>query len=215
MFSDSEKKYSCSEITVFQSKRLFCFLIWHHSLRWNPFGFVESSIFATNSYFGGFKGVSAYEPELRVSSESGFVLTFVIRFYFPVTISMYIFFSFVLLFCGCFPWFSRPKGVKRSKEFVDLIYFGGSNIIKFESNVPNLADETESFLQINEPKIITSCREDAMPVLGLIWGHKKDTIVVSRRTSCALDSSLTQRLVLILVRKVFDPTGLQSVLDSS
>ena len=44
-------------------------------------------------------------------------------------------------------------------------------------------------------------------MLGLKWDHTSDTIVVSRGKSCAITKSLTQRLVLSLVSKVFDPIG--------
>ena len=40
------------------------------------------------------------------------------------------------------------------------------------------------------------------------WDHTSDTLVVSRGTSCAITKSLTQRLVLSVVSKVFDPIGL-------
>ena len=45
-------------------------------------------------------------------------------------------------------------------------------------------------------------------MLALKWDHANDTFVVSRGTSCAITKSLTQRLVLSLVSKVFDPIGL-------
>ena len=45
-------------------------------------------------------------------------------------------------------------------------------------------------------------------MLGLKWDHNNDTLVVSRGTSSTVTKSLTQRLVLSLVSKVFDPNGL-------
>ena len=45
-------------------------------------------------------------------------------------------------------------------------------------------------------------------MLGLKWDHTNDTLFVSRGTSCTITKSLTQRLVLSLVSKVFDPIGL-------
>ena len=45
-------------------------------------------------------------------------------------------------------------------------------------------------------------------MLGLKWDHTNETLVVSRGTSCAVTKSLTQRLVLSLVSKIFDPIGL-------
>ena len=41
-----------------------------------------------------------------------------------------------------------------------------------------------------------------------MWDHTNDTLIVSRGTSCAITKSLTQRFVLSLVSKVFDPIGL-------
>ena len=43
---------------------------------------------------------------------------------------------------------------------------------------------------------------------GLKGNHANDTLVVSRGTSCAITKSLTQRLVLSFVSKVFDTIGL-------
>ena len=45
-------------------------------------------------------------------------------------------------------------------------------------------------------------------MLGLKWDHNNDTLVVSRGTSSTVTKSLTQRLVLSLVSKVFYPIGL-------
>ena len=45
-------------------------------------------------------------------------------------------------------------------------------------------------------------------MLGLKWDHNNDTLVVNRGTSSTVAKSLTQRSVLSLVSKVFDPIGL-------
>ena len=50
--------------------------------------------------------------------------------------------------------------------------------------------------------------EKSSHVLGLIWDHNNDTLVVSRGTSSTVTKSLTQRLVMSRVSKVFDPIGL-------
>ena len=47
-----------------------------------------------------------------------------------------------------------------------------------------------------------------MHVLGLTWDHNNDTLDVSRGTNSTITKSLTQRLVLSLVSKVYDPIGL-------
>ena len=100
------------------------------------------------------------------------------------------------------------KAINRSKELVHLLHLGGFKLTKFVSNVPNLADRIVGSSQSTEPKVIVSCQEDSSHVLGLKWDHTNDTLVVSRGTSCAITKSLTQRLVLSLVSKVFDPIGL-------
>ena len=76
------------------------------------------------------------------------------------------------------------------------------------SNVPNLADRIEGPPQSTEPKVIVSRQEESSHVLGLKWDHTNETLVVSRSTSCAITKSLTQRLVLSKVSKVFDPIDL-------
>ena len=47
-----------------------------------------------------------------------------------------------------------------------------------------------------------------MHVLGLKWDYNNDTLVVSRGTNSTKTKRLTQRLVLSLVPKVYDPIGL-------
>ena len=47
-----------------------------------------------------------------------------------------------------------------------------------------------------------------MHVLGLKWDQNNDTLVVSRGTNSTITRSLTQRFVLSLVSKVYDPIGL-------
>ena len=103
---------------------------------------------------------------------------------------------------------SPEKAINRSKEMVHVLHLVGFNLTKFVSNVPNLADRTDDSPQSTEPKVIVSCQEDSSHVLGLKWDHTNDTLVVSRSTSCAITKSLTQRLVLSLVSKFFDPIGL-------
>ena len=103
---------------------------------------------------------------------------------------------------------SPEKAINRSKELVHLLHLGGFKLTKFVRYVPNLADRIDGSPQSTEPKVIVSCQEDSSHVLGLKWDHTNDTLVVSRGTSCAITKSLTQRLVLSLVSKVFDPIGL-------
>ena len=50
--------------------------------------------------------------------------------------------------------------------------------------------------------------KESSHVLGLNWDHNNNTLVVSRGTSSTLNKSLTQRLLLSLVSKVFDPISL-------
>ena len=103
---------------------------------------------------------------------------------------------------------SPERALKRSKELVHLLHPGGFELTKFVSNVLNLADRIDGSTQSTEPKVIASSQEDSSPLLGLKWDHINDTLVVSRGTSSTVTKSLTQRLVLSLVSKVFDPIGL-------
>ena len=103
---------------------------------------------------------------------------------------------------------SPERALKRSKELVHLLHLGGFKLTNFVSNVPNLADRIDGSPQSTEPKVIASSKEDSSHVLGLKWDHNNDTLVVSRGTSSTVTKSLTQRLVLSLVSKVFDPIGL-------
>ena len=98
---------------------------------------------------------------------------------------------------------SPERALIRSK-LVHLLHLDGS---KFVSNVPDLADRIDGSAQSAEPKVIVSSKEESMHVLGLKWNHN-DTLVVSRGTNSTITKSLTQRLVLSLVSKVYDPIGL-------
>ena len=67
----------------------------------------------------------------------------------------------------------------RSKELVHLHHLGGFKYTKFVSN------------------------EESMQVLGLKSDHNNDNLVVSRGTNSTITKSLTQRLVISLVSKVY------------
>ena len=101
----------------------------------------------------------------------------------------------------------RKPSIDRRNWYI-FSNLGGFKLKKFISNLPKLADRIDSSPQSTEPKVIVSCQEDSSHVLGLKWDHTNDTLVVSRGTSCAITKSLTKRLVLSLVSKVFDPLGL-------
>ena len=103
---------------------------------------------------------------------------------------------------------SPERAIIRSKELVHLLHLGGFKLTKFVSNVPDLADRIDGSAQSTEPKVIVSSKEESMHVLGLKWDHNNDTLVVSRGTNSKITKSLTQRLVLSLVSKVYDPIGL-------
>ena len=103
---------------------------------------------------------------------------------------------------------SPERALIRSKELVHLLHLGGFKRTKFVSNVPDLADRIDGSAQSTEPKVIVSSKEESMHVLGLKWDHNNDTLVVSRGTNSTITKSLTQRLVLSLVSKVYDPIGL-------
>ena len=103
---------------------------------------------------------------------------------------------------------SSEGALIRSTELVHLLYLGGFKLTKFVSNVPDLADRIDGSAQSTEPKVIVSSKEESMHVLGFKWDHNNDTLVVSRGTNSTITNSLTQRLVLSLVSKVYDPVGL-------
>ena len=101
---------------------------------------------------------------------------------------------------------SPERAFIRSKELVHLLHLGGSKPTKFVSNVPDLANQIDG--QSTEPNVIVSSKEESMHVLGFKWDHNNDTLVVSRGTKSTITKSLTKRLVLSLMSKVYDPIGL-------
>ena len=103
---------------------------------------------------------------------------------------------------------SSEKALKRSKVLVLLLHLDNFKLTMFGSNVLNQADRIDGSPQSTEPKVIASSKKDSSHVLGLKWDHNNDTLVVSRATSSTVTKSLTQRLVLSLVSKIFDPIGL-------
>ena len=103
---------------------------------------------------------------------------------------------------------SPERALIRSKELVHLLHLVGFKLTKFVSNVPDLADQIDGSAQSTEPKVIVSSKEESMHVLGFKWDHNNDTLVVSRGTNSTITKSFTQRLVLSLVSKVYDPIGL-------
>ena len=92
-----------------------------------------------------------------------------------------------------------------------LPHLGGFKLNKLNnnvSNVPNLADQVDGSTQSTEPKVFASSKEETSLVLGLKRDHHNITLIVSRGTSSAVTKSLTQRLFISLVSKIFDPNGL-------
>ena len=102
---------------------------------------------------------------------------------------------------------SPEKAIDRSKELLHILHLGGFKLTNSLSNVPNLTDQIDGSLPSTAPKVIDSCEKDSSHVFGLKWDHTNDTLVVNRGTICAITKSLTQRFVLNLVSKVFDPIG--------
>ena len=95
---------------------------------------------------------------------------------------------------------------------IELLNRGGFKLTRFISNVPGLLEELEYKSVEQVPKEIGASREESSShVLGLKWDHVNDTLVVSRRTICDASTAVTQRLVLSLVSKIFDPIGLVSL----
>ena len=88
---------------------------------------------------------------------------------------------------------------------VQVLHQGIFELTKIGRNVPDLVDRIYGSAQSTEPKVIVSSKEESMHVLGLKWDHNNDTLVVSWGTNSTITKSLTQRLVLSLVSKVYDP----------
>ena len=103
---------------------------------------------------------------------------------------------------------SLERALSRSKELVHLLHLGGFKLSKLVSNMPNLAEQIAGSPESIEPKVIASFKEESLHVLGLKWDHNNDTLVVNWGTSSKLTKSLTPRLVLSLVSKLFDPMSL-------
>ena len=104
------------------------------------------------------------------------------------------------------------KTINRWKVLVHLLLLGVFKLTKFVSNVSNLADWIDASPQTTEPKVIVSCHEDSLRVLGIKWDHTYDTLFVSTGKSCTISMSLTQGLVLSLVPKVSDIIRLVALL---
>ena len=103
---------------------------------------------------------------------------------------------------------SPERALNGLKELLHLLHLGGFKPFKFVRNVPNQDDQIDGSSQYTQPKVIGSSKEESSYMFGLKRDHKNDTLVVSRGTSSTVTKSLTQRLVLIRVSKVFDPIGL-------
>ena len=104
---------------------------------------------------------------------------------------------------------SLERALNRSKELVHLLHLGGLRLIKFVSNITNVADQIDGSSQCTEQKVTASSKEESLHhVLGLKWDRNNDTIVVSRGTSSTVTTSLTQRMVLSLVSIFFYSIGL-------
>ena len=108
---------------------------------------------------------------------------------------------------------SPEKALIRSTKMVHLLHLGGFNLTKFVSNVQDLADRIDGSTQSTDPKVIVSSKGESLQRLGFKWDRNNNTLVVSRGTNSTITKSLTQRLVLILVSKVYKPIGLVAPLS--
>ena len=102
---------------------------------------------------------------------------------------------------------------KISRDLIELRNREGFKLTKFISNVPGLLEELEDKSVKQNPKEIgASMEESPSDFLGLKWYHVNDTLVVNSGTICDFSKAVTQRLVLSLVSKIFEPIGLVSLL---
>ena len=99
--------------------------------------------------------------------------------------------------------------LKRLRNLIELLSRGGFKLTKFISIVPGLLEKLEDKSIKRDPIEIGALMEESSShVLSLKWDHVNDTLVANRGTKCDSSKAVTQRLVLNLVSKVFDPIGL-------
>ena len=99
----------------------------------------------------------------------------------------------------------NERALNISKESVHHLHLGGFKLNMFANNVRNMANQIVGSPQSTEPRVNASSVEESLRVLWLKWDHNKDTLFVSRVTCGTVTTSLTKRLELSLVSKVFGP----------
>ena len=83
--------------------------------------------------------------------------------------------------------------IKISRDLVSLIKLGGFNLTKFVSNADEITsamNPAESETSSSTIKEICNGAEQSSHVLGLMWNHVKDTLVVSRGVDRPLDKAM-------------------------
>ena len=95
---------------------------------------------------------------------------------------------------------NRDDALKLGRDLISLLKLGG---IRLTTALD--PDNRESNSSVKD---ICASPDQSSHVLGLMWDHVQDTLVVSRRVDRPLDKAITQRTLLSFVSSVFDPIGL-------
>ena len=97
------------------------------------------------------------------------------------------------------------EGSVESLDMLYLLRLGWFNFIKFVSSLPCLVDRIDGFTQSTESEVIVSSNEEQRHKLEFRRVHNNDTLFVSRSTHRNITNNLTQRMVLSLGSKIYQP----------
>lgn len=100
-----------------------------------------------------------------------------------------------------------PSALRIQRELIDILHTAGYELKKWASNSDEVLQAVpESDREVNIPLSLN--QDDCVKALGIYWNTSADAFGFAVNFESYRDTTLTKRIVLSLIARIFDPLGL-------